>query len=171
MNPPQYSPLIDLPSGRFHPGGFGARAAARTLDTIVVAIPVGILAAFIIGSSADDSDYSTDDSASGIAAALLIIALAVTLSGLYEIAFIAASGSTLGKRVLGLRVVNADTSSPPRDGTGAGPAFTRWATLFIPGLLTGGVWTLLCAGSCARGGPGRQGWHDKAAFTYVIAQR
>ncbi|MFE3188175.1 RDD family protein [Nocardia sp. NPDC059240] len=171
MNPPQYSPLIDLPSGRFHPGGFGARVAARVLDAMVVAIPVGILAAFIIAGSADDSGYSTDDSASGVAAALLIVALAVALSGLYEIAFVAASGSTLGKRVLGLRVVNADTSSPPRDGTGTGPAFTRWATLFIPGLLTAGGWTLLCVLSCARGGPGRQGWHDRTARTYVIAER
>ncbi|GAB2529481.1 RDD family protein [Nocardia heshunensis] len=171
MNPPQYPPLIELPSGRFHPGGFGARAAARVLDAIVVAIPVAILAAFIIDGSAADSTYSTDDSASGIAATLLILALAVALSGLYEIAFVAASGTTLGKRVLGLRVVNADTSSPPRDGTGTGPAFTRWAALVIPGLLTAGLWTLLCAGSCTRSGPGRQGWHDRAALTYVIAER
>ncbi|MGW4248478.1 RDD family protein [Nocardia sp. NPDC004722] len=169
MNPPRYSPLIELPSGRFHPGGFAARTAARVLDAIVVAIPVALLAAFIIAGSADDSGYSSEDS--GIAAALLIVALAVALSGLYEIAFVAASGSTLGKRVLGLRVVNADTSSPPRDGTGAGPAFTRWATLFIPGLLTAGGWTLLCVLSCARGGPGHQGWHDRTARTYVIADR
>ncbi|MVU83802.1 hypothetical protein GPX89_42050 [Nocardia sp. ET3-3] len=165
MNPPA---PIDLSSGRFRPASIPARLLARTIDAVIVAIPVGALTTLIISESATDSAYSTPDSATGISSALLIAALAVAVSGPYEISCIAASGTTLGKRALGLRVVNAHTSSPPRDGTGTGTAFTRWANLTIPGLLTGGAWTLLCAASCT---PGHRGWHDRAALTYVIADR
>ncbi|MEC3918432.1 RDD family protein [Nocardia sp. CDC160] len=170
MNPPQQSVHIDLPSGRFRPARWGARLSARILDGVIVGIPVGVLAVFILAESTPDSGYS-GDSAATVAAALLIGALAVAVEGLYEIAFVAASGSTPGKRVLGLRIVNADVSSPPRDGTGTEPAFTRWAVLAIPGVLSGGLWLLPCAVSCLRGGAGRQGWHDRAARTYVIAER
>ncbi|WP_342775256.1 RDD family protein [Nocardia yunnanensis] len=159
---------VELPSGRFHPARSGARLAARALDAIIVGIPVTLLAILI--SSSSDSGYASESSGT-VAATLLVVASGVALSGLYEISFVAVGGRTPGKRALGLRVVNADTATPPCDGTGTGPAFTRWATLIIPGVLTGGLWTLLCALSCLRGGPGHQGWHDRTAFTYVIAER
>lgn len=75
-----------------------------------------------------------------------------------------AGGSSVGKRLFGLRVVDAVTGEP----VGTARAWRRWAPNQALGLLplpgTGFVCYLAAVWS-----PQRRGWHDKAAGTLVVA--
>ena len=177
--------------------GLGRRLAARVVDTAVMAV-VAAAAALPLASSAtahieekldraamasnlagrQTQVWLVDGVVLGKAAALLGILL---LAGfLYEVLPTARTGQTFGKRLLGIRVVDArPTSGPaPRKG-GAGRArpaerpgpakppalgrsFVRWivrqlATVLVIGL----CWPLLDR-------PARRGWQDRAARTRVV---
>lgn len=87
---------------------------------------------------------------------------------LYETASVALWGRTLGKRIAGIRVVNAQTGAIP----GWGKAIGRWAVPGIPAAQNfiwpiGALWWILCNVSLTWDRV-YQGWHDKAAGTLVI---
>jgi uncharacterized RDD family membrane protein YckC len=98
--------------------------------------------------------------------AIVIIATLLWLA--YEAPAISTSGQTLGKRIMGIKVVAVEKTGQ----IGFARAFTRWARL--------GMWTLFW--SCGIGviiqflyalspvfDPRlRQAWHDKAAATVVV---
>ncbi|BCY15271.1 RDD family protein [Actinoplanes sp. L3-i22] len=100
---------------------------------------------------------------------VVIILIATLLWLLYEAPAIAGRGQTLGKMIVGIKVVGLDSPAP----IGFRRAFGRWAGL--------GMWTLLW--SCLIGfviqfldslsvtfDPRlRQAWHDKSARTVVVA--
>ena len=137
----------------------GARFGARVLDAIiVVAVGFVLILVFAAGSSSGDAaDFSGFD--------LTGILLGLVVGIGYEVVQIALWGRTLGKRMIGIRVIHAAHGGLP----GWGKAFGRWA---IPGLLAliplvGWLLSILCYVS-ATWDRVYQGWHDKAAGTLVV---
>ncbi len=92
----------------------------------------------------------------------------------YEIAFIAVKGQTPGKMATRIRVVQAEDLFRPEWGRPPswGRSLIRWGLPFVLGLPGffipfGNVLALLCYLSLTWDRD-RQGWHDKAARTFVV---
>ena len=137
----------------------GARFGARVLDAIIVAV-VGIVL-FIVLAAMSSSGDSADISGFGVTSILVGLVIGIG----YEVVQIALWGQTLGKRMIGIKVIHAAHGGLP----GWGKAFGRWA---IPGLLAliplvGWLLSILCYVS-ATWDRVYQGWHDKAAGTLVV---
>ncbi|MBW2673206.1 MAG: RDD family protein [Deltaproteobacteria bacterium] len=134
----------------FYYGGFWRRFAAISIDTIILdlfTIILSLIGNFII---------PLDD---GFTYAVIIpyYGMAVLLNAAYFTYFHGTTGQTPGKRLFGLRVVQAD-GAPMTPGI----AFLRWVGYIISKvpLLLGFLWAAF---------DGRkQGWHDKIAGTVVI---
>ncbi len=142
----------------------GARFAARLLDVIILAVllfVVGLLLATVL-LSGDEIDLN-DFSASGINRSGIVISLLVGIG--YEVVQTAVWGRTLGKRLVGVRVIHATHGGLP----GWGKAFGRWAIPALPVVIPfiGVILSLLCYVS-ASWDRVYQGWHDKAAGTLVV---
>lgn len=98
--------------------------------------------------------------------------LYLAVTALYTIGLTAVSGQTLGKRIVGTRVVvdEAPTDAPP----GLGACALRWAVLALPGLLpdpvgsVGGVVILLIAVYGIANDERARGIHDNIAHTRVV---
>lgn len=152
--------------------GPGARLAARILDAGVV-----YTLWFIIRDVV--SIYIVDSMVSS-AAGKFFVALAVlslVFVG-YEVVQSALWGQTVGKRIVDIRVVNESTARPP----GWGRSLIRWAAPLVPfgllGVFLSGAGELLAllvaAASLAlcylsiTWDRKNQGWHDKAAGTFVV---
>ncbi len=146
---------------------YGIRVVAYIIDAIILGIAGFILSAIlgaITASSVNSSTLSSPGAVTGILGlqfGFLISDIAITL--LYGTLLIgSASGKTVGMRVMGLRVQDANTGAS----IGYGRAFIRWLVfevLFmacvIPGLinLLSPLWD-----------PRGQTWHDKAANSIVV---
>ncbi|AEV88907.1 hypothetical protein ACWT_7898 [Actinoplanes sp. SE50] len=100
---------------------------------------------------------------------MTIILISTLLWLLYEAPAIAGRGQTLGKMMMGIRVVGLDSTEP----IGFRRAFGRWAQLGLWSLfwwcLVGFVVQLLDSLSPTFDSRLRQAWHDKAARTVVVA--
>ena len=100
------------------------------------------------------------------------------LGAIYEIAFTALRGQTPGKMATRIQVVRADDLFGPEWGRPPswGSSFGRWAVPFILGLpawfvpYVGEVLMMLCYLSLTWDRD-RQGWHDKAARTFVVTKQ
>ena len=135
-----------------------ARFGARVLDAIIVAVV--LVALFFLLASMWNSSDAADFSGFGVTSILVSLIVGVG----YEVVQIALWGQTLGKRMIGIKVIHAAHGGLP----GWGKAFGRWA---IPGLLAliplvGWLLSILCYVS-ATWDRVYQGWHDKAAGTLV----
>lgn len=144
----------------------GSRFLARLVDGLIIGVPVGILFAilqFAVVAGGPDTLW----------VALLIMPLASVSMLVYEGTMLATRGATVGKNVAGIRLVTQQSAGQPGAGIGGGPAFTRLATMMLPGLIPclGGVVTLLVNLSPFFDEQARQGWHDKAAKTYAISTK
>ena len=96
----------------------------------------------------------------GLALTVLVITL------LYEVTMIALRGQTVGKMMVGIRVVRADDGDIPDWGKSIG----RWLVLVLPGLIpVGGFLLTLLVYLSPTFDDRRQGWHDKAAATVVVS--
>lgn len=155
------------------PGGLARRFAARVVDTVLFA-SVTAAAALPLGSAAyhhakDKVDaakltgetvkvWLLDATTGAELGAVLVVAL---LAGvLLEVLPTARWGRTIGKRLLGLKVLDIEAQQPP----GFGASLRRWLVrsvlnVFVVGAV-GVAW-------CVFDRPWRQGWHDKAARTFV----
>ena len=97
------------------------------------------------------------------------------MGAIYEIAFIALKGQTPGKMAARIQVVRANDLFQPEWGRPPtwGSSFGRWAVPFALGLpawfvpYVGEALVLLCYLSLTWDRD-RQGWHDKAAGTFVV---
>jgi uncharacterized RDD family membrane protein YckC len=117
----------------------GSRFIALVIDNIIIAVIGGVLGA-VFSSNA-------------------LVGIVGFLIGLgYNWYFwTTQDGQTLGKRILGLRVVKADgTPITTTD------AFVRYFGYYINSFVfaLGWIWALFDSN--------RQGWHDKLAKTYVV---
>ena len=136
----------------------GSRLGARLIDTVLMTVAaLALLALGLFGTVLGDAVAIWS-----LLTAMLGIAVVV---GLYEIALTAIWGQTLGKRIVGIRVANADHGWHP----GWAKSLGRWAVPtalnFIP--FIGWLLSLVCYISLLWG-PDRQGWHDRVSGTLVI---
>jgi uncharacterized RDD family membrane protein YckC len=119
---------------------FGQRLGAYLIDVVLTNIVVYILTSFISGGTAS-----------------LVMSFLITL-GYFSVFEGSGSGQTVGKRLLGIRVVDFETGLP----IPYGRAFARNIGRLISGLvfLLGYLWMLWDRD--------RQTWHDKIASTTVV---
>ncbi|MGW3241469.1 RDD family protein [Streptomyces sp. NPDC001070] len=155
------------------PASTAKRLAARLIDSVVVgavlaaaAVPLGtaayehlrdkVAAARLTG---EEVTVWLIDGTTGVQ--LGIIAAVVLVTGLlYEVLPTAKWGRTLGKKLLGLRVLDIESQYEP----GFGQALRRWLTHTVLDALVIGFLGLAW---CLFDRPWRQCWHDKAARTFV----
>ena len=112
---------------RFVPASRGSRAAAFLIDyvpTVVIASAV----VFPLLVAAEFSDTSGFDNEASAWLALLAAVLIPLVSCALSIALMRSRGYTLGKRILGLRVVNVETGAALT----TGKATLRVVALFLP---------------------------------------
>jgi uncharacterized RDD family membrane protein YckC len=117
---------------------FGQRILAGIIDAVIVGIITGILRV-VLGNAGQ--------------ALGLVVGLAYTtyLEG-------GASGQSIGKRVMGLRVVDAQTGGSIGYGRGA----IRWLVSIVSAIpIFLGYFWMLWDGE-------KQMWHDKASTSYVV---
>ena len=140
--PVAYAPAVSY-------GGFWIRVVAYIIDAILLGIVGGIL---LVVFRADLSNPSN----AGYNAARLFD---LVVSAAYFTAFWTLWGASPGQRILGLRIVDANTGQPIAS---VGKAFVRWLGLFISFLVCfiGVIWVAF--------DPRKQGWMDKIAGTVVV---
>ena len=162
----------------------GRRLGARALDAVAYGILYAIFSAIgvagLVGASKSIDDCSgktygtaeyqqcVNDAASAgvsiLAGFFGVLALFALIALLYEWLMVSIWGATLGKMVLGVKVVKESTGQAP----GLGAGFIRWIIPMV-GSLFCGLGTLLVYLSPFFDNSGKlQGWHDRAGSTIVI---
>ncbi|MBB2945751.1 putative RDD family membrane protein YckC [Actinoplanes lutulentus] len=186
---PPHAYLYPIPQAMPHGfplAGLGRRLTARLIDIAVVLLLNVVVNGWFIYQYWQDfapimRDYMSQVEANSATAtvgeptarmqtlSIAIVLVATLLWLVYEAPSIAGRGQTIGKRLMGIKVVPVESTNP----LGFGRAFTRWARL--------GMWTLFwwcgiglviqffAALSPVFDSRLRQAWHDKAAATVVVA--
>ena len=133
---PQYEPRADGPSGPR--ASFGRRLVAWITDSVIVGIAIVVLAE-VLGTTGN----------------VLGLALGLAYYTYFEGG---ATGQTLGKRALGIRVYDFRVGGP----IGYGRGLLRYVGKIISGLVCflGFLWMLWDRE--------KQTWHDKIATTVVV---
>lgn len=146
------------------PGGMGRRLVARIIDGILLAVVISAIGVPMGVFSAMTHAGGSQSVSLALGPRVGFQALAVLIGAAYEIGLIGARGATIGKQLMGLKVILIDTGAVP----GFGPAALRWLIPFI-GSFACGVGELLVYVSPFFDNTGRQqGWHDKVAKTQVV---
>ena len=147
------------------PGGMGKRLLARIIDGILLGVVLVALAVPLgVFSALSDVGSSTTGGTVRFGANLGFQAVAVLLGAAYEIGLIGARGATIGKQLVGIKVIDIETGAVP----GFGPAALRWLIPTV-GSFFCGIGELLVYVSPFFDSSGRQqGWHDKVAKTQVV---
>jgi uncharacterized RDD family membrane protein YckC len=135
----------------------GQRIGARLLDGLIIGLPLTVL---VFAASDISEDRET------ISTPLWVQLVAAAVSALYEVVLIRRWGQTIGKRVLGIKVVRSTDGALP-DWTAS---VVRYVLPVVPVLIpVPGVFLLsLVIYLVAIVHPLRQGWHDRAAGTVVV---
>ncbi|GEM35474.1 RDD family protein [Nocardia neocaledoniensis NBRC 108232] len=137
------------------PGGLGKRAAARFVDWIVAGI-VGAVLFWLLNKSAHTPDW-------------LSILPGAGFGFLYFVGFEVATGSTPGKKLLGLHVNGAGGSERP--GIVESAKRNAYMLLNLIPWIGGVLWFFAAITIAATLGssPTKQGWHDRfAGGTQVV---
>lgn len=167
-----WQPPPQRPGGPSGPrAGFFPRLGARLIDGIVLGIPAAVLffLAFSIGGTEvvvcedpfNDGAVGLCRQPTSTAVGLAFLAGLATLVGFifYEALLTGGkSGQTLGKRAMGIRVIDYATGGP----IGTGRAIGRYLVSIISGIpfYLGYFWSLW--------DDEKQTWHDKAANCVVV---
>jgi len=135
--------------------GFGPRLLAAMIDSIMVGF-FGFVLAFVLGLIAMFVDVFSAEQASGPLEAL-VVACVLIFSIIYYVGFWTSDGQSLGKMLMGLKVVGTDGSR-----LSTGKALLRYLGYIINAFLLsiGFMWVAF--------DKMRQGWHDRIAGTLVI---
>ena len=133
--------------------GFIPRAFALLIDIAIVSL-IALLACFtglFVLYGFDFGMYGSENLFMPVYMTLFL------LSSTYFVFFHGYGGMTVGKMVLGIKLINRYG-----EGIGIWDAFLRWIGYFISGafLFAGFLWSLVDSES--------QTWHDKIAGTYVV---
>ena len=135
----------------------GSRVGARLIDALLVgAVSAAIV---LLGGGVELNDGSVE-----LPGWMQWVTGGFAIA--YEIGLIALTGQTLGKRLVGIRVVDATTGAVPELDQAVRRAFPNVLTL-VPFL----GWLSIVAYLSAVWRPRRQGWHDSLAGTIVITTR
>jgi uncharacterized RDD family membrane protein YckC len=132
--------------------GFWIRVVAYIIDAIILAI-VGALIATAFGVNMTDTQSLTQNSRYQGAQGLDLVVSFAYFAGLWTV-----MGGSLGQRIFGMRIVDANSGAP----IGFGKAALRWLGLIVSFLVCfiGVIWVAF---------DGRkQGWMDKIASTVVV---
>jgi uncharacterized RDD family membrane protein YckC len=122
--------------------GFWIRFAAALLDGILIGVAVSIVGG-ILGMDTNGTNF-------------LQLLAGIAYYGVLEGGD---TGQTLGKKVCGIRVVDASSGRPGIGvGRGIGRYFARWLSAIV--FLLGYFWMLW--------DPKKQTWHDKLVSTLVV---
>ncbi|MVO84769.1 RDD family protein [Streptomyces sp. p1417] len=139
----------------------GKRVLARIIDMILVGIVVWLLT-LLFGTNEYDLDPDKVEAGKSFGQSLL----AAVLYMAYDSFFISRTGQTLGKKWMKLRVANLNDGATPTLQT----ALVRSAVLWLPfAFCCACIWTAICGGWSFFDKPYKQGLHDKAAKTVVVA--
>ena len=150
---------IDNSAGQTIPViGFGRRLVASLIDMLVIGFLTFILVvalSFVILLVDIFTAYKYPDRE--IPVDMMTLWLGLILSVIYFVGYWAKSGQTIGKTMMGIRIVGADGSA-----ISWGKALLRYVGYIISGLVLslGFLWLAFDRK--------RQGWHDKIAGTYVL---
>jgi uncharacterized RDD family membrane protein YckC len=182
--PPGYGqPQYGQPQGYGPPLGtgpgcvasMGTRLVARIIDALLlsavvaaIAIPLGITAFHSAHTVTNPDGTTTTTFSHGVIGGFFLLLAIFALVGiLYEVGMIAVRGATIGKQAMGVRVVRSDNAGVP----GWGPAFIRWIIPTAAGFACSVLSLLVYISPFFDGAHRNQGWHDKAANTFVIRTR
>jgi uncharacterized RDD family membrane protein YckC len=132
-------------------GGFWIRVIAYIIDAIILGI-IGAIIITILGVNISDPNFTQNSRYQGAQAFDLLVGF-IYFAGLWT-----AIGGSLGQRILGMRVVDANTGAP----IGFGKAALRALGLYISFLVCfiGVIWVAFDAR--------KQGWMDKIGGTGVV---
>ncbi len=167
----------------------GLRFLARLIDLAVItalsAVATGWLAYLVIrdyapfwnavwaavraGQDTSQVALPAVSERSGTLVSFVIPLIIMVLWWVYEVPAIARNGQTIGKRLVGIKVVGLESTQP----LGIRRAFTRWNPLGVPVIFwscfgVGFVLQLIDSLSPALGGPLNLALHDRTAATVVI---
>ncbi len=129
----------------------GRRLGARAID-VGLYLVVYIIFAVLLGSGRS--------SGGSLAVGLL---MTVLMFG-YEAGMVATRGGTLGKQLLGIKVVREADGQLP----GWGPGVLRWLIQWVGSLVCGIGLLVVWLSPFFDGTKRFQGWHDKVAKTFVV---
>lgn len=139
----------------------GRRTLARIIDMILVFIVVSLLSwAFGVAQYTMNADRIEFGKTFGREVVAVVLYVA------YDTVMTARSGRTLGKKWLGMRVADLDNGATPSVQT----SLIRALVLWVPfAFCCACLWTAICGGWSYFDRPYKQGLHDKAAKTVVVA--
>lgn len=168
--PPQ-QPYASSSSGPSGPrAGFGKRLGAWLIDILIFGVPAFILSSVARSIGGTELEPCTNFSGefgicevptSTAKSLMLLVSLAVFVAILvYEAVLTGgASGQTIGKRAMGIRVIDFDNGESIGKGRAVGRALFR-AFISGPVLLLGYLWMLWDSE--------KQTWHDKIVRAVVV---
>ena len=131
----------------------GARLVARIVDGILI----GVAGAIVLAAASVD-----------LTAAFALAVITLFIGLFYEVSLIAVRGQTLGKQILGIKVVTVDDGSLP----GWGKSVGRWIIPSVLPIFPGiGSIAALVGYLALLWNVNRQTWYDRAAGTVVIRLR
>ena len=150
------------PASTLKYAGFWIRFVARFIDGLILGIPFYALIAIVGGAAVSSVQVDPNTGAVTGGTAALFGSFALIYLGFFVVtilyyAILWGGGGTLGQRLLGLHVVDANSGG--HIGTGRG--FLRVLGYFISAAVCsiGLIWAAF--------DPRKQGWHDKIATTVV----
>ncbi len=165
-SPPIASPLPDVPSLEGQYAGFVTRMGAFIIDILIINVSVlasTAVVSLIFGffNSVFELMPRTGgngfDAAGAWVAGFAAVLSLLVMAWLYPVVFWMINGQTIGKKVMGLRVVRMD-GKPMTFWRGLARVFGYWVSA-VP-LFLGFIWVIFSNK--------RRGWHDMLANTCVI---
>lgn len=158
---------MSLPGGRPVPS-MGTRLLARIIDGVIFGVVWGVFSAMTIGGLSATADADGQVSGFGVAAMFTSFSILALFGLAYEVVLIALRGATIGKQLMGIKVVQVDSGALP----GWGPSVIRWGVPLLGGLLCGIGQLVIYLSPFWADPTGRQrGYHDQAAKTVVVSSR
>ncbi len=158
-------PSTDIPGGGPVPT-MVTRLLARIIDVVILWVAFFVVSAIGIGGmSATGSDGTANMFAVGAFMTTIAILGAIGLA--YEVVLIALRGATIGKQVMGIKVVQMNGALP-----GWGPSLIRWGIPFVASFICGIGQLVVYLSPFFADQTGRlRGWQDQAANTIVVSAR
>lgn len=148
------------PSAGLPPARPGLRALARAVDVVLVMVPVFLVLVPVAAWVGGSGDMAV--------AAALFLGWGVVVA--YETLLVAATGQTIGKRAIGLVVIDTDSGLRPAPGAALARAALPAALGGVPALLgvpsLGVLWFVPYLWALAD--PDGRGLHDRASDTCVV---
>jgi uncharacterized RDD family membrane protein YckC len=150
QNPPAMPPPMGFTT-QVRYGGFWIRVVAYIIDAIILGIVYAIIAT-AFGVNFSDPNVAQNGRYQGASALNLVVAF-IYFAGLWTV-----MGGSLGQRILGMRIVDANTGAPISFGKAALRALGLYISFLV--CFIGVIWVAFDAR--------KQGWMDKIGGTVVV---